>query len=46
MKEYKVKTRSGHTLTLLAKSRGNAIKEGSKIMKTRVEVVDNLTIKR
>ena len=46
MKEYKLRTRSGHTLTLLAKSRGNAIKEGAKIMNTQVEVVDNLIIKR
>lgn len=46
MKDYTLRTPDGRRITVLAKSRGNAIKEGGKLMKCRVEVVDNLKVKR
>jgi hypothetical protein len=46
MKDYKLRTRDGRIITVLAKSRGNAIKEANKLMKCRTEIVDNLIIKK
>jgi len=43
---YELRTPDGRKLKVEAKSRGNAVKQGEKITGVRVEIIDNIKIKR